>query len=341
MLTEKEKKQIREELICTRPLYLFDDDPDGLCSFLLLYKYVREGKGVIVKSKPVIGKGFVRKVDEYQPDKVIILDVPMIDDEFLDNVKIPILWIDHHEVQDTKVKYYNTRKNNSTLPTSYACWQVVDENDWIAMVGCVGDWHLPKDLKKRFRDKYPDLLDDVDKPEDALFNSKLGELVKIISFNLKGKSEEIKKSIKILTRINDPYEILEQKTPQGKYIYKKYEKINKEYEALKSRALRNTDDEFLIFEYSGDRLSLTQDLSNELMFMFPEKVIIIAREKNEEMKCSLRSEKYVLSEALGKAICNVEGYGGGHEHACGACIKKRDFERFIENLREEIQNIYK
>ena len=51
MLTAKQIKFIREELATAKnPLFFYDDDPDGLCSFLLFYKIHREGKGVIVIS---------------------------------------------------------------------------------------------------------------------------------------------------------------------------------------------------------------------------------------------------------------------------------------------------
>ena len=90
-LTESEIKQFKEELEnCARPLFLFDDDADGLSSFLILYRIKCEGKGIVVKTKPKLGEVFARKVNEYAPDKVFILDVPNIDDEFIetDNQKL-------------------------------------------------------------------------------------------------------------------------------------------------------------------------------------------------------------------------------------------------------------
>ena len=52
MLTEKQLKQIKDELDnCQKPLFLFDDDPDGLSSFLVLYRYKKEGKRNIFKKK--------------------------------------------------------------------------------------------------------------------------------------------------------------------------------------------------------------------------------------------------------------------------------------------------
>ena len=66
MLTEKDYKKIREELKnCQKPILFFHDDPDGLASFLLLYRYIKEGKGVVVKTYPRIDNKFVNKVEEY------------------------------------------------------------------------------------------------------------------------------------------------------------------------------------------------------------------------------------------------------------------------------------
>src|SRR3989338_3971743 len=97
MLTEKEIKRIKEELDnCKNPLYFYDSDPDGLCSFLLLYRYKREGHGVMVKSNPFLNEKFLHKVEEYQPDKIFVLDIANVDQDFIDKAKVPVIWIDHH-----------------------------------------------------------------------------------------------------------------------------------------------------------------------------------------------------------------------------------------------------
>ena len=65
MFTEKQLTFLREELATAQnPLFFYDDDPDGLSSFLLLYRYKKEGKGVIVKTTPKLGSIFVNKVKE-------------------------------------------------------------------------------------------------------------------------------------------------------------------------------------------------------------------------------------------------------------------------------------
>ena len=339
-LTEKQYKEIRDELdTCKKPLFFFHDDPDGLCSFLLLYRYVREGKGICVKSNPKVDYKYVRKVEEYQPDKIFILDLALLEDDFVDNVKVPIIYIDHHGPIEVakKVKYFNPRIHDKkdNLPVSYLCYEVVKQDMWISAVGCIGDWFFMP-FADEFREKYPELLKkDIKKPEDALFNSKLGELVKIFSFVLKGATSDVMKSVKVLTRINDPNEIIKQTTPQGKYLYQRAAKIMDDYNRLLKRALKSvTKDKLIVFKYHHSKLSFTKELANEVLYHNPKKELIICREKSGEMKCSLRSARVMLPPMVEKALIGVEGYGGGHEYACGVCVKDEDFDRFLEQFRE-------
>ena len=340
MITEKQINEIKDELDhCKRPIFFFHDDPDGLCSFLLFYRYTREGKGIVIKTHPKITEMFIRKVDEYGADKVFVLDIAMVDQEFIDGVRIPVVWVDHHEPQErNKVKYYNPRIRGNNIPPSEICYKVVKQDMWISMAGCIGDWYIP-DFVEEFCKEYPDLMDiSITNPAEVLFNTKLGKLVKILSFNMKGKTQDVIKSAKVLTRIESPYEILNRTTPKGNYIYKKYQKVRENYDKLiKDAVEKKTDDKFLLFPYVNDKISLTKDLANELLYKFPDKIVIVAREKSGEMKCSIRTGADTpVSDALQRALVGIEGYGGGHEHACGAVIKKEDFEKFLENLRNEL-----
>ena len=81
-------------------------------------------------------------------------------------------------------------------------------------------------------------------------------------------------------------------------------------------------------------MSFTGDLSNELLYRLPDKLIIIGRDKEDEIRMSLRIKGKLLSEILKKSLIGIEGYGGGHEHACGASVKKHDFKKFISNIRK-------
>jgi len=340
MIKEKELKEIRKLLEeSENPLFFYDDDTDGLCSYLLLKKKYGKGKGICVKGSPVLDEKFVRKIKEVMPDRVFILDIPIVKQDFIDKVNVPIVWIDHHEVCDVEgVKIFNPRKENKddNSPTAYWCYRVVEENLWIGMIGMIGDWFIPKDLMKEFS-KY-DLLDvKVKDPGEALFDSKFGKLVRIFNFVLKGNISDVKNVVSVLLKIEDPLEILESKSSKGKFIYSMYEKVNKNYGELLKEALRSVKDEkVLLFVYSNNKISFTGDLSNELLYRFPDKLIIIGRIKEDRVMFSLRSGKYRVSELVKKAVSKVEGYGGGHLYACGANIAKDDYMKFVDEIREGI-----
>ena len=343
-LTEAQYGEIRKELDeCQKPFYFFDDDQDGLCSFLLLYRYKKEGKGHIVKTTPRLNGQFAQKAMEYGPDKVFVLDLAVLEDDFIDALKVPIIWVDHHgPFKKHKVKYYNPKVEDvqDNFPTSYLCYRAVKQDLWLAAVGCVSDWFLPEFLPE-FEEKYPDMIGTAYKePGDILYgDTKLGLLSRIISFNLKGQSSDVMKSIRTMMKVDDPHEILEQSTPRGKFIWKRFQDINKHFEPLMKLAIEaaeQTKENFILFPYEEEKTSFTSDVSNVLTYKYPKKVVLICREKSGEMKCSLRSGHHNLPPIVEKCLVGLEGRGGGHEHACGLNVVKHHFDEFIERLKKEI-----
>lgn len=340
MISEKQIDEIRSFLNKSEnPLFFFDDDSDGLCSYLLFKRYLDRGKGVVIKSSPVLDTSFLRKVEEHSPDVVFVLDKPKISEDFISGVHVPIIWIDHHTPVDVKgVKYFNPRVNNPDvyLPTSYMCYHVVKQDLWIAMCGIVGDWLIP-DFIDEFMKDYPDLIEKTNNPGDVLFKQPLGKIIKIFSFILKGKTSDVNRCVSILTKTKSPYEVLNQTTSRAKYINRRFERINKEYQELLSKAKKSaTEDKILAFYYPSKKMSFTGDLSNELSYLFPDKLIIIGREKSGYYRLSLRSRVHKLPRMIEKALEDVEGYGGGHEYACGGNIRTKDISKFVSNLRKQI-----
>ncbi|HLG23898.1 MAG TPA: DHH family phosphoesterase [Candidatus Nanoarchaeia archaeon] len=342
-LSEKQLIQIKDHLDnCKNPLFFFDDDQDGLCSFLQFYRYKKEGKGSIVKTTPKVDSFFLKKVEEYNPDKIFILDMAIVEQDFLDEVKVPVVWIDHHgPFERHKVHYFNPRVSNQkdNHPTSYLCYQVLKQDKWIAALGCVADWFLPPFIEE-FKKEYPDLVDyDFKSPGDIIYNTKLGDLIRIFSFVLKGRTTDVMKSIKTLTRIESPYEILNNETSQGKFINKRFNEINKMFLPLQKEVLsvlKKSDEKLAVYIYRDDSTSFTSDLGNEAIYRNPEKIILIGRERSGQMKCSLRSTEVILPPLVEKALIGLSGYGGGHEHACGLNVAKEDFDEFVKRLREMI-----
>jgi len=340
MLTEKQYQQIKDELDnCQNPIFFFDDDPDGLCAFLLMYRYKKEGHGFVVKTHPKLDARSAPKIEEYDADKVFVLDVANLEQDFIDASKVPVIWIDHHgPTERDNVKYFNPRLNdkNANIPTTYLCYKVVQQDLWIAMTGCIADYYMP-DFFDEFKEKYPDLVNDKKTVGDLYFDSKIGTLIKVLSFCLKGKTGDVLKCMKILTRIKSPYEILNQESAKGKFIFQRYEKINKLYDSLLDDAVKAEGKEkLLVFTYAHDKMSFTGDISNELLYKFPDKVIIVGRKKDEDVRMSIRSRNILIPPILEKSLAGLEGYGGGHEYACGANIKQIDFKEFIKRMEENI-----
>ena len=261
--------------------------------------------------------------------------------EFIDKAKRPIFWIDHHPPQDKhNVKYFNPRiaKPDAYIPTSRMCWQISDrpQDLWIAMTGCLADYYEP-DFVEEFVKNYPNLLPAKIDLTSMVFKSPASKLVKMFFFLQKGPHSEVRKSVKILQRINHPDEILKEQTSEGKFLWKRFGKINKMYEELLRDARKNvTRSDLLLYHYSEDKWSFTANLANELVALYPKKTVLILRTKGGQMKCSLRG-KHVL-QRLTSALEGISGRGGGHDNACGAVIQESDWERFLENFKRELKN---
>ena len=340
MLTKKEIKLVREELVTAKnPLFFHDGDGDGLAAFLLLYRMHREGKSISLTSTSYLGKMFLRKVWELNPDKVFILDIPVVEQDFLNEVRRPVFWIDHHPpLERYNVKYLNPRFKDpdAYIPTSRMAYQISgNESDlWIATAGCLADYYMP-DFIDKFIKKYPQYLPKKKDLSTTVFKSPVSKLVKLFFFLQKGPQSEVRKSIKVLSRIHHPDEIFKQETNQGKFLYKRFVQINKMYESLLKEAKKCvTRSKLLLFNYTEEKWSFTANLSNELSALYSKKYIIIARRKSGEMKCSLRGKN--VQSVLEKSLVNIEGRGGGHPDACGAVIKERDWDRFLVAFKEEI-----
>jgi hypothetical protein len=338
MIPKKQLAQIKEELNnCKKPLFLFHDDPDGLASFLLLYRYKHEGKGIPVKAAPKLNLFFAQKVQEFQPDKVFVLDIAEIEDSFYKNVNVPIIWIDHHEVRDVgpKVKYFNPRIENPDeySPVSYWCYEAVKQDSWIAAIGCIGDNYNPYFMETVCQ-KYPYLLEKpIDNLEKIKFHSPLGKLMDIFASILKGPTSQVLSCVKILTRVSTPDELLKGETSRARFILKHYKKIRKAYDELLDEAMKiKPKGKLFVFIYKSGKISVTKNLADELAYRFPDKLVIVGREKSGEVKMSLRYDRKSLPPILEKALIGIQGYGGGHETACGSCVAVEDFDRFLENL---------
>lgn len=347
MLTKKQIKEIKEHLEkAQNPVFFFDNDPDGLCSFLLLQRSIGRGKGVAVRSFPDMNAEYFRKVTELNADYIFILDKPVVSNEFFEEVKkfnIPVVWIDHHKIDKKDipdfVNYYNpvfnkTRKNE---PVTYLCYQITNKKDdlWIAVAGCIYDYFIP-DYYREFKKSYPDLAlsRNTENPFEIYIKSEIGKIARIFGHALKDRTTNVVHMLKYLINVKMPYDVLEENS-KNYLMHKRFNDINKKYQKLldKAKAVAG-DGKILFFQYAGD-ISMSADLSNELCYLFPEKIIVVTRVLGLKASISMRGEK--IHEIFLEAIKEIkEARGGGHENAIGGQMKVEDLEKFRENLERLI-----
>ena len=245
-------------------------------------------------------------------------------------------------VERHNIHYFNPRLKDpdAYVPTTRMAYQVAadPEDLWIATAGSLADWYIP-DFINQFIEKYPHFIATKSDLPTMVFKEPVSKLIKMFFFLLKGSNSEVRKSVSILTKIKSPEEIFGQHTSSGKFLYKRFESINQKYEALLKQAKRQVSrSKLLLFYYTEEQWSFTSNLANELAARYQEKIIIIARKKNEEIKCSLRAQFPILS-ALEKSLEGLPGaFGGGHPNACGAVVKERYWPRFLERFKEEVKH---
>jgi len=356
MLTKKQVEEIREHLErAQNPVFFFDNDPDGLCSFLLLQRFIERGKGVAVKSFPDLDASYFRKVNELNADYIFILDKAVISEEFWEKVgqvNIPVVWIDHHKTQGKIpdfVNYYNPLLNKETVqeilskhkmgePVTYICYKITQKKEdlWLATLGCISDRFLP-DFYPEFKKKYPDLIIDSENVFDIAFKSKLGKLADLLDLALKDRTTNVVNMMKYLRVVKTPYEIFEENT-KNYSMHKRYKEVSSKYKKILNKAilLGNKSGKILFFQYGGD-LSLSSNLSNELSYLFPEKILVVAYLSGAKVSLSIRGEK--IRDLLLESIKDLKNSsGGGHENACGATVQMEDLEKFKENLELIVEN---
>ncbi len=339
MLSEKQISEIREILERSQnPLFFYDNDADGLCSFLLLRRWLGRGKAVAIKAKPALDKQYIRKIHELHPDLIVILDKPMAAESFLNPVKelnLPILWIDHHQAQQPEeslkgIYYYNPTPGSSE-PVTYICYKIAraKKDLWIAMVGCIGDGFLPE-FTDEFRKEYEDYFYEKKNAFDAIFETKLGEIIKILNYALKDKTSNVLNMQKFMIDVKSPADILEENAKNSS-IHRRYQEISKRIKPLIEKAESNVEDGIIFFQYGGE-LSISADLSNELFYRHNNKIIVVAYIQGAKANISIRGNSDVRKITL-KAIEGIENStGGGHEHACGATVMIEDLPKFKENF---------
>ncbi len=355
MLTGKQMLEIKEHLEkAQKPLFYYDNDADGLCSYVLLKRFYNKGKGVAIRSFPGLNKNYARKVKELNADYVFILDKPVIELEFFEEmleIGIPVVWIDHHDIKENNIEelkekfdnlfVYNWSKNKgkekSDEPVTYWIYKTLGKKEdlWIALVGCISDHYLPE-FSHYFSKEFPDLWrKGIKEPFDALFETEIGKIAEAFNFGLKDSTTNIVKFQNFLCSVKFPKDVFEE-TNRNYEFRKKYSDIKKKFNVLIEKASKEIENNLLFFSYGGD-LSISSEVANKLSHIFKDKFIVVIYRKEGVSNVSMRGKKAkdILENILEKNELE-NASGGGHEDAVGARIKTSDLDKFKKMIEAEL-----
>ena len=344
MLHQNQLQEIRSWLEASQnPLFFFDNDVDGLCSFLILRRAIGRGRGVAIKSFPDLKEQYLRKVEELNPDAVFILDKAELSKEFAEAVEekgIPMIWIDHHETKTSKeviekTSYYTSFP--SSEPTTYIAQKIFNrqEDMWLAMIGCIGDVYVP-DFAENFVKQSPELFNSNITAFDALHSTEIGKFAKMLNFGLMDSITNVVKLIKYLFKATSAYDLLEE-NQYTKQFHKRYAELNEFYNKQIEKAETIVDEKspLLFFTYSGS-ISMSSEIANKLFYNHKDKLIIVVFKRSDKANISIRGKDALTITK--KAIENIEGAtGGGHKEATGAMIPIDNLKKFKKNI-ENITN---
>ncbi|MBI2631717.1 DHH family phosphoesterase [Candidatus Pacearchaeota archaeon] len=356
MLTPKQIEEIKEHLErAQNPLFFYDNDADGLCSYLLLRRYIGRGKGVAVKSYPDLNLQYAKKAQELKADAVFVLDKPLIAKEFMeeiDKMQLPLIWIDHHYSEDNGIEKrfgknysnlhiynptYNKGKDISNEPVTFLVYKITERKEdlWLAVIGCIADNFMPSFISE-FDKQWPDFLTRNDKirgPFDIYYGTEIGRIARAFSFGLKDSITHVVQMQNFLISCKSPSDVF-MEIEGNKSFREKYNEIKKKYNTLLDMAKECKKENLIFFDYSGE-LSISADLANELSYLYSNFFIVVAYKKGMISNISLRGNK--VRDILERVLKQFpDATGGGHENAVGARIKTEDLQKFREVLEGEI-----
>ena len=348
MLTEKQIEEIKDHLDrAQNPIFYYDNDADGLCSFLILKRYLDRGKGVAIRSFPDLNAQYARKAQELNADYIFILDKPVVNKEFLDVIDelgLTVVWIDHHDVPlEDYSKYenlhsYNVTKNSgkdkSEEPVTYLSYKITNrkEDMWLAFIGCIADHYTP-DFVDEFNKKYSEWGGDYKEPFDFYYKTEIGQIARALGFGLKDSISNVVLMQNFLAAAKGPEDVLAE-VNGNRNFRKKYADIKKKFVDLVEKAKNSFYGNLLFFDYGGE-ISISADLSNYLSHTYQDKYVVVAYKKGAISNISMRGKN--VKKILEKILKDFENAtGGGHDDAVGARIRTEDMAKFREALEKEV-----
>lgn len=329
-------------------LIIFNNDGDGICSCVQLMKYFEKTgrkKPYIISQPMPMDKNIVQKIKTTFPNKIIFLDILV--DQQEDVVKkirgfADILIVDHHQImknlnKDGTIVHYNPRFTKKTIyqSTSYCvysiCSQLIDMSDslWLAAVGIVSDYNVEdsKDVVDETKKKYG--------VKEPLYETLFGRVADMISAARATKMLSCEQMAEIFTKVESPDKIEEARG--GDKLVKAFQEIENETLSIMLDAEKNIVKMGKIVLYNiKSQYNLISPISTKISEQFQDKLVLVYTKTGKTIKVSARNQKKNMNagKIMQLATKGISGSGGGHEAAAGATIDEKDWDRFLEKVKE-------
>lgn len=313
-----------------RVALVYDTDVDGIASaslvLLALKRMGKEIKGTIPLTFETAKKlsSITRRFD-----RVITVDVPTdLIEKQLKKIKSKMLIIDHHPGSDLNSKdvvFVNPRLEDPEIyqPTSYIAYKMllrfVRDRKWVAVLGTVGDYGIEdcRDLVK---------IKDKKSVRKTVFGK--AAMLATGSIAIWGPEKTLEffllsKNLKELAR--NKKIILADKKFEGEL------KIN---EASFKRNLE-VHGRLMMSKIKPKYRGVGSALINRLSTENPEKILILFEDVDNKYRIHGRNQTGRIH--VGKLFKKLCG-GGGHREAGAGTVKKKEINRFKEELLRELAN---
>lgn len=292
-----------------RTTVFFHGDADGCCSAALLVLALNKKARLV----PVLEPSDLKRIKKIPGGNCVFLDLGTVTEKMVKNAGGLVMVIDHHLGPRLPCVHVNPAlEGKKAYPTSYLVYKLFGGPRRIALAGCVGDWFLPRGVggpieKAYYGSGYGRIARAID-ATCALLGGR-GALLCVRSL-LRGQvSGKMRRCLKIVTCEVDRA-VEENLRPDGRLAS-------------------------LVF---SSRHRIKSQVAQLLKVRHKRKIILVGQLEGGKVKFSMRegAGRVNLNAVVRKCLSGLRGDGGGHARAVGGWVDKKDFDRFVERLKREV-----
>lgn len=345
-------KQIRKNALT---VVVYHRDSDGVCSAVMASKILKHlgcGSVKIIPcdpGTPAITPPLMRSLSELQPDYLIFVDMAVDQDAnplvmIRQKYGTKIIVIDHHpasmDLNMLDITHINTRFADATayLPASYIMHKIAGkisaelakDYSWVSLIGTIGDHGIDncQDLVKDFSSIYGRIAS----TQKDFSQTKYGKASEYIMSAKASDEDGIETARIVMDRAINVDAFLSAQT---------LKEWHTEMQAIIGRFVQNFEKDselnpnanIAIYTIKTDR-RIESVVASIISDKFQRMTIVVCRESEDRIGCSLRNQRTAELGGLVKAsIAGLkDARGGGHPQAAAASIRKSDWVAFKNAL---------